>query len=697
MIFNSGSNQTDDLSRTTGEWWYMDNQWYDHNPVGTATPTSERWYGDSFNETSINLIFNSGSNQTDDLSRTTGEWWYDGSWHNTKPGGGSSGGGVGLGALYTPSSTTFRIWSPDSSNVVVYVDGNNHNLQHVADFDGYTNIYEVTVSGDLKLAEYQLKINGNDVRDPYGAMVVPGTNRNVVLDMASIQPDGGWASHPTLIEREDAVVYEAHVRDFTLHDSSGVSANKRGKFLGMVETGTTYNGLATGIDHLKELGVTHVQILPFYDFSTPQYNWGYDPINFNVPEEQYSLTPNDYENRVKELQTMINEFHKNGIRVIMDVVYNHTFDDSVFENITGQYYTGNNDSGCGNGIDTGNQMVSRMIQDSLEYWIENYHVDGFRFDLMGIFHYEAVNSWGEHLNGKYASRNLLMYGEPWNGYWGDPIENQKVRMGNVPAMASGRMGVFNGKFREAIKGDNDGTGRGYMFNYGDKSWEIEVGSRGGILHTKSTNTLSNMWDPMFAFDPEQSVNYISAHDNYCLWDKVKHSGEDNDYGKRVVRFGEGIVLTSQGIPFIHAGDEMLRTKVYNGDWEYAHNSYNAPDDYNMIRWEWKEQNADMFNYHKDLIALRKAHPGFRLNTWDEINNNMNTYRDGKVVVSQINADANGDSWDEIIIVYNPGNNYDVSLPDGTWTKVFDINGAVNVGGLSGSATTEGTAVTIFKK
>jgi pullulanase len=381
------------------------------------------------------------------------------------------------------------------------------------------------------------------------------------------------------------------------------------------------------------------------------------------------------------------------------VVYNHTYNDEMFANITSQYYTGNNDSGTGNGVDTGQPRVSRMIQDSLDIWLDHYNIDGFRFDLMGIFHYQEVNNWGEYLNTKYADRNILLYGEPWNGYWGDPNESQKVRMGNVPAMASGHIGVFNGKFRESIKGDNDGTGRGYMFNFNANAlaWDMQVGSRGGILFSKSTSTLPNIWDPMFAYDPEQSINYISAHDNYCLWDKVKHVGEDNDYGKRVVRFGDGIVFTSQGIPFIHAGDEMLRTKVVNGDWTYSHNSYNAPDDYNKIRWNWKEENLDVYNYHKDLIALRNAHPGFRLNSWDEINTNMTTYRDGSVVVSQINADANGDTADEIIVVYNSGNNYNVSLPAGSWTKVFDINGSVNVAGLSGSAIAEGTAVTVFVK
>ncbi len=603
-----------------------------------------------------------------------------------------------LGVDYSPEQTTFAIWSPDTSDVVLNLDGTDYPCQRAVDFDGYTKIYGVTIPGDHKLKEYQFKINGVAVRDPYGTMVKPGTNINIVMDVDSIVPMGGWVARPALTEREDAVIYEVHVRDFTLDSTSGVPDDKKGKFLGMVETGTTYNGVTTGIDHLKELGVTHVQILPFYDFATSMYNWGYDPVNYNVPEEQYSMTPYDYENRVRELQTMVNEFHRNGIRVIMDVVYNHTYADEMFENITDQYYTGNDDSGCGNGVDTSVPMVSRMIRDSLEYLLDTYNIDGFRFDLVGIFHYDEYRKWGEYLNQRFPDRNILMYGEPWNGYMPDPEEHLKVRLGNAPAIASGNVGVFNSKFREAVKGDSDGTGKGYMFNATDNAWNVKVGSRGSIMYTKSPEPLSDMWDPMFAYDPEQSMNYLSAHDNYCLWDKIKHVGEHNEYGKRVLRFGMGIILTSQGIPFIHAGDEMLRTKMYDAECtELAHNTYNAPDKCNVIRWNWKIENADVYEYHKDLIALRKAHPGFRLNTWDEINSWMSSYTDDKVVVNQINADQNGDEWDEILVVYNPGDTYNVSLPAGTWAKVFDISGAVNVPDLSGSAAVEGTAVTVFAK
>ena len=297
-----------------------------------------------------------------------------------------------LGAVYSVGKTVFSLWSPDNSNVVLNLDGKDYTMTKVADFGGYTDVYQVTVTGDQLLKPYQFKVGGVVARDPYGKMVKPNTNFNIVMDTSRTDLAEGWAARPAFKEREDAVIYEVHVRDFTISSTSGVDAAKRGKFAGMVQSGTTYSNVKTGIDHLKELGVTHVQLLPVYDFGscpdvndTSCYNWGYDPINFSVPEERYSQTPYDYENRMREFKNMVNEFHKAGIRVVMDVVYNHTYDKTVFNPITGKYYTATDLSGCGNSIDATNPMVGRMIRDSLEYWVKEYNIDGFRFDLVGIF------------------------------------------------------------------------------------------------------------------------------------------------------------------------------------------------------------------------------------------------------------------------------------------------------------------------
>ncbi len=602
-----------------------------------------------------------------------------------------------LGAEYTPDFTTFAIWSPDSSDVKVDLNGQTYSLQYTnVDSLGYSDIYFVKVPGDHHLQTYRFKINGQVTRDPYGKMVVPGQDINVVMDTATLatEPDGGWVSQPALVNREDSIIYEVHVRDFTENSTSGVSAAGRGKFSGMTESGTVYQGVSTGIDHLVELGVTHIQIMPMYDFSTSMYNWGYDPVNYNVPEDQYASDAYNYEQRMKEVKEMVNEFHRRGIRVIMDVVYNHTFGNEMFDKITSKYFTGNNDSGCGNGINTGEPMVSRFIRDSLEYWISEYHIDGFRFDLIGIFHYDEVRKWGEYLTSKYADRNLLFYGEPWNGYYSDPDESQKVRYGTVAPMATGHVGVFNGAFREAIKGDNDGTGRGYMFSNGSDGWAIYDGIRGS-LKTEDNMNPTDTWNRKFTYDPEQSVNYISAHDNLCLWDKINFSGVSGTDAEKTDKFGMGIIFTSQGIPFIHGGDEMLRTKLVNGDWDAAKNSYDKGDEVNKMDWNWKIQHVSVFNYYKDMIALRKAHPALRMTSRNEID----SYLPDSQMVNNSGAITTHITYpgDELFVVYQPGGATSVTLPAGTWTKIADSSGAVNVNGQSGTVSVDGTAVTVFSK
>jgi pullulanase len=759
LIFSTdGQDKTSDLTRDrVGEYWYYQNRWYEANPLRPYPKVSLDVPGGYFSDkqmiklgveypsgtTGIESRYSldsdipevNGEKYTDGMSIEIGAGMLDGEsktitlWAKATEN--ASGEELevkesytfikgeakisGLGANYSKTATDFSIWSPDTSDVKLKVDGKEYTCIKVDDFDGYTDVYGVTVQGDLNLKEYQFLINGTPVRDPYGVMVKADTNTNIVVDLSLTDPDGGWASRPTLIKREDAIIYEVHIRDFTIDSTSGISPSLQGKYLGMVEQGTTYNGVKTGIDHLKELGVTHVQIMPFYDFGSKHYNWGYDPVNYNVPEDQYSENPNDYVGRIKEVKNMINEFHKNGIRVIMDVVYNHTFNDSMFDPISPSYYmhyrnshelTGQiaNASGCGNGVDTQVPMVSRFIQDSLEYWIAEYNIDGFRFDLMGIFDVESVDNWGRYLNAKYSDRNLLMYGEPWDGYWEGGTYNddfpyseavkqeiwdraaERVRMGRMGPIADSRMGVFNGKYREDIKGNNDGKVKGYMFNADVSAYDIEKGMRGGIGESGG-----DAWSRTFAGDPEQSINYISAHDNYCLWDKILHCDVTGAYAERVNKFGMAMVMTSQGIPFMHGGDEMLRTKVYNGDWSKAHNSYNASDNYNSYKWDWKIANSEIFDYYKELIELRKNHPGLRYGTSSEINSYTKTYVSGKIVVMETDDDKDGEK--DLVVVFNPSDNSEVSLPSGNWTKIFDITGKVN----ESNTIVEGTAVTVFEK
>ena len=634
-----------------------------------------------------------------------------------------------LGAYYTKSATSFSIWSPDSSNVKVVVTPKGGSTKEYTCTSGFqvdgnypdsSKIYGVTVSGDLHLAEYQFKINGTNVRDPYGVMVkydgnqqktnvlksnglengfnytaYAGESANIVIDLDQTDPEGGWAERPALANRNDAIVYEVHIGDFTSDSSWGGTAAKAGKFPGMVETGTKYGSVSTGIDHLKELGVTHVQLLPFYDYATKHnttlsdiYNWGYDPVNYNVPEDRFSTCPSDYVERIREVKEMINEFHKNGIRVIMDVVYNHTYDKEMFKNISTKYYTTTDLSGCGNSINTGVPMVSRMIRDSLEYWVDEYNIDGFRFDLIGIYHTSAVKDWGNYMNNtKFPDRMLLMYGEPWNGYATDNEESQKVRMSAVSSLTSAKVGVFNGKYRQSLKGSNDTGKRGYIFNQNEDDGtayaaNIAVGLKGSLtsLDKSSCSDISGTWTRFFAGTPDQSINYISAHDNLCLWDKIKEAGVTGDYAQRIVKFGHGILLTSQGIPFIHAGDEFLRTKHKGKGSSMAHNSYMAGIETNSIDWKLKSTNNGIFKYHADLFKLRKDNDGLRYRN----GTGTTEARSDNAVIYKV-QNTNGT---KLCIVVNPANN--ISAPV-SGTKIFDIYGATPK-----SSTCEGTAVTVIK-
>ncbi len=618
---------------------------------------------------------------------------------------------VSLGATHTPESTTFALWSPDHTDVAVSLEGQRYEMSLVEGDQGYDDFYEVVIPGDHHLATYHFEVNDVPVRDPYAKMAVPNSNDCVVMDMSQTGLPAGWAERPVLQHREDAIIYEVHVRDFSIAEDSGVSQAHRGKFLGMVETGTTRDGLTTGIDHLKELGVTHIQLMPVYDFhSCPDledvncYNWGYDPRNYSVPEERYSLTPYDYENRALEFKRMVDEFHKAGLRVVMDVVYNHTHSKSMFRDISESYYTELDLSGTGNAIDANVPMVSRMIRDSLEYWVREYNIDGFRFDLLGVFGYDEVGEWATYLNATFPDRTLLLYGEPWNGNATDPLEASRLRMGTVGRIRDSRMGVFNAKFREAIKGQNDNgachPGDCFAFNESPDTWRIEVGSRGGLRYENNANETIDLWDPMFALDPEQSINYVSAHDNLTLRDKILRWAENAEidsgsaYLRRIQMFANGIVLTSQGIPFLHGGVELMRDK--NGD----HNSYKSSDEVNRYEWSWKAENGDVLAYYKDVIELRKAHPALRMTSWQDIADNVTTERIGEsMVVHRIFGEPVGDSWSEIIVIYNSGINATFDLPAGEW-KVAMEKSDPSAGGdriVSATVVAEGTAVTILHR
>lgn len=644
-----------------------------------------------------------------------------------------------LGAYYTSSATSFSIWSPDSSDVTVTVKPVGGTEQTYTctkgfevdgDYPDAANIYGVSVPGDLHLAEYQFKIGDRAVRDPYGKMVkyedidaktniiksdykesnctvtsYAGSSVNIVVDVDRILPSSGsWAVRPTLENRAKSVVYEIHVGDFTSDDSWNGTLKNKGKFDGLVESGTTYtNGNATvktGLDHLVELGVTHVQILPMYDFATKYnetigeyYNWGYDPVNYNVPEDRYSVTPTDYENRIREVKNMVDILHQNGIRVVMDVVYNHTFDGEMFNNISKSYYTATDLSGCGNSLDVTNEMVSRMIRDSLEYWLETYNLDGFRFDLMGIYSNSAIGNWGRYLNQKYSDRTLLLYGEPYQA--NNTGSTSYAYASSIPGLEYAGVGGFAHKYRETLKGGSDDGIKGYIFDSTQKDgdgtvWNVQVGLKGSLTSIGSDS--EGVWTRYFTKSPYQAVNYLAAHDNLCLYDKIVASGitsSNSIYQQAIVKFGHGIITLSQGIGFIHGGDDFLRTKSGDKWSEFKidsrtakENSYMFGQGMNKIDWSLKATYNDVFNYHKDLIQFKKSHDGF----W---NGSASTSADGMVVYYTV-KDSDGKS---LTCVLNPGTDMNYS---GDGNQIFNKKGVISSGDSDyNSKNCEGTGITVF--
>lgn len=615
-----------------------------------------------------------------------------------------------MGAVFSAQATRFSIWSPDSADVSVLLDGTSYPMLAVPDADGASGVYAVTVAGNWKLKPYSFVIDGKTVTDPYSAMVQPGSKVNLVIDPADTAPAGGWAARPPLASRKDAVIYEVHVRDFTIDASSGVPADLRGKYAGMVLAGTTLDGIAgaakTGIDHLVALGVTHVQLMPLQDFascgpaSAPTcYSWGYDPLNFNVPEERYSTSPDDPAARIREFKTMVNEFHKRGIRVVLDVVYNHTRSRDVFDAITPAYYGPVDLTAVGNTIDARQPMVARMIRDSLEYWAREYNVDGFRFDLMGAFDHAVVASWGQYLETQLPGRTFLLYGEPWVANDSADTEvSRRVRYGTTAAMQAAHIGVFNGGFRDLMKGNtDDGAGGGFIFNSGSGS-EVAAALMGSPRPDAGNAPLADLWARQYTSDPEQTINYVDVHDNLCLADKVNawaglngqldHPG----YLQRLQQFALSMVVMAQGIPLLHGGSEIARTK--QGD----KNSYESPDAINAYRWGWRNEHAATFDYLQKLIRMRAAHPAFRLADWQAVRDHASTtVLDNSLLTMQIDGAAQGDSWGKILLIANSGANRAVALPPGDWRVAVEQSSAEagNDRVVNDSFTAEGTALSIL--
>ncbi|MCR4553589.1 MAG: hypothetical protein K5752_01540 [Succinivibrionaceae bacterium] len=646
-----------------------------------------------------------------------------------------------LGATYSADKTVFRIWSPSSTDVKVTVEGTEYVMNEV-NLEGYSKVYEASVDGDLAGKAYQFTIGGKKVRDPYGRMAANGSDTaNIVMDMSQTEPEGGWVDAPALKNREDSIVYEVHVRDFTIDETSGVDQDKKGRYLGMVQPGTTYHNLKTGIDHLKELGVTHVQLQPIYDYATCSgvdsqdntcYNWGYDPWNYNIPEDRYSSVfgTDKYNEKIKEVKTMINEFHKNGIRVIMDVVYNHTFDKTVFQDISEKYYMGDNDlSGCGNAVNADNNMVWMMIRDSMDYWVSEFHIDGFRLDLAGVFGIKDFSDWGVYLNKQHPGANLLIYGEPWTG-GGDPSAvTDPVRTGRMFMQdKDAHVGAFNNRIRNCLKSSSD-TGKsddetsrlGFIFNKLNTDWDsngtdengkalegnkecVFMSVKAGVRTADAPSEVKDEWSAQGFSDPEQAISYITAHDNLALRDKIEDASLDKgatklyspDEVKTIQAYANSIIMISQGISFIHGGEEFGRTKAAAGTegespmW----NTYKTTSGANDFKWNLKSEWNDVFNTYKAYINMRKEHPAFRMTTASAINSNVTLDESStdETVIININGKAVNDTWGTIKVVMN-SQDKDVTVAGvDEMTKVAD---GKTVGDVENNSTAAARSVSIW--
>ena len=506
--------------------------------------------------------------------------------------------------------------------------------------------------------------------------------RAAVIDLRSTDPEG-WANdvRPLLKDYADIIVYEMHHRDFSLDSVSGI--RNKGKFLALTELGTTTSqGEKTGIDHLKELGVTHVHILPSYDYASvdeskpdkAQYNWGYDPQNYNVPDGSYSTDPYKPDVRIKEFKQMVQALHKAGIRVVLDVVYNHTFntEESNFERtVPGYFYRQTKDgkpangSGCGNETASDRAMMRKYMVESVLYWINEYHIDGFRFDLMGIHDIETMNEIRAAVD--KIDPSIFIYGEGWAASAPQLDQEELAMKANIYKMP--RIAAFSDEMRDGLRGGWDDDRKGaFLIGQPGHEMSIKFGLVGAVKHPQVINDSVNYSKEPWALQPTQMISYVSCHDDMCLADRLKATMPDATDEERASlhKLAETFVFTSQGVPFIFAGDEMMRDK------KGIHNSYNSPDSINTIDWRNKTIHHDVFDYVRELITLRKNHPAFRMGDADKVRQYMEFLPvEGSNLVAFILKDnANGDSWKNIIVAFNSRKEpAKLSIPAGRYTIV----------------------------
>ena len=591
--------------------------------------------------------------------------------------------GDDLGAVWTADATTFRVWAPtaDSVKVNLYeggtagVEDRMEQLEMAPDVNG---TWVVTKSGDLNgvYYTYEVSVDGkvNEACDPYARTTGVNGKRAMVIDLDSTDPEGWDQDVDPHYDNNvtDAIIYELHVRDLSSDASSGIT--NTGKFLGLIEEGTVNSqGIPTGLDHMKNLGITHLHLLPSYDYASvdetdPEagFNWGYDPVNYNVPEGSYSTDPYHGEVRVKEMKQMIKGLHDNGISVILDVVYNHVYnaEEFCFNQIVPGYFSRISPSGiysngsyCGNDTASERAMVKKFIVDSVKYWADEYHMDGFRFDLVGLIDTETIKECMEEVHKTHP--NVIFYGEGWT------MSTQMTKEGYTMTTQANSTEVpgfafFSDTLRDSMRGPiSKNNENGYLAGKGGHTSTIRDAFMGKATWCKS---------------PTQTVNYASCHDNMTLYDRLTQSCPDSTVEERIRmnNLAAAIYMTSQGIPFVHAGEEMLRSKpMWNG--EFDHNSYKSSDKVNSLKWDNLNdpQYQDVVDYYAGLIAFRKAHPALRMTDAAEVEAHITSLPglDFNVVACRISSGANGEEND-IIAIFNPRKSETVvDLPEGEW-KIY---------------------------
>ena len=579
-----------------------------------------------------------------------------------------------LGSSWSAKATTFRVWAPTATRLtlLLYKTATGSLDQEIAMNPGPQGTYQVTVPGNLQgyYYLYQVTIDNQTQTtvDPFAQAIAPGDTRSMVVNLAATNPPGFTNDHFQQVKNPvDAVIYEVNVRDFSIDKNGGFK--NPGKYLAFTEQHTVGpDHVSTGVASLKQLGVNYVQLMPVQEFPDPgyAYNWGYITRQFDTPEGMFATTPVGTA-RITQLKQLVQSLHQNHIGVIMDVVYNHTFaiNGSAFNTLVPGYFwrtdnQGNvyNGSGVGNEVAAERPMVKNFILDSLLYWVKQYHIDGFRFDLMALLGTSTMKEISQQLHA--IDPHIILYGEPWTGGQSGLPSSQLLTKGQQQNLG---IGVFNDNLRNAIEGNVfNVTQQGFAMGGTGFTSAIKNGVVGSIPYSATIQD--------FAANPSETINYVTSHDNYTLWDKLKQSNPTASTSLRIRmdELAQAIVMTSQGVAFMQGGEEMLRTKGGNG------NSYNAGDTVNQFDWSRKVKYASVFNYYANLIHLREAHPAFRMTSAAQIRTHLQFLPSAAHTVEfELSDHANGDSWKNIIVIYNPGSPQRFTLPQGTWHIVGTAN------------------------